>query len=169
MPYVTWSEAEEYALGPTRFRDEVMAGHVDTAQSHPFFDRQLRAVEIEVDQALDAGGYDHPLDTPITDEALRNAILGLLIGKLTATNSSKQQWMRDVETAGKALLSQIRAGEWAVVGAVEDDAASEESTGIGMIDSMYGDDAPQFDIGNPYATTHDVFRPLAAPRYRRFR
>jgi hypothetical protein len=101
---------------------------------------------------------------PLEDVQLRNAVIGVLIGLLTISNSNREAWMEKLEAAGYAWLAKIGDGEVTVIGA-STDSTDEIAAGAGTFHGTEIDD-PVFDIGDPRASVLDVFPSLTLPRTR---
>lgn len=152
MAYTTFAEVADKVGGVPRLVGDVMVGHADeTEESHPFFDSQAEVADREVDIALAQGGYETPLTTPLTDAKLKNAHLGVLLGLLSETSSSREEWMIDLEEAGREYLAQIAARQVTVVGG---EVVAEEADG-GIFGQL--DETPLFAIGDPYADVNSVY------------
>jgi hypothetical protein len=162
-PYVTWSEVASAVKGDKRLRD-LLLPLTETADAHPFFDEQAAAASQIADAELERGGYAVPLDAPLEDVQLRNAVIGVLIGLLTISNSNREAWMEKLEAAGYAWLAKIGDGEVTVIGA-STDSTDEIAAGAGTFHGTEIDD-PVFDIGDPRASVLDVFPSLTLPRTR---
>lgn len=161
MAYFTWAEvAARVPGGEGHLRSEVMAGHSDTADSHPWFDKMNAAVSREIDAQLERAGISTPLSTPIADAALNMHGIDYLIGKLSEANNRRAQWMADLQEAGLAYIMGIGEGSTPVLGS-EDSEDQTETQGL-ILGSYYRD--PQFDIADPEATIHDIFPDLAPGR-----
>jgi hypothetical protein len=162
MAYFTWAEVATRAGGEKRFRDAVMAGHSDTSDDHPWFDRMNDVVSRKIDAQLQLAGLAYPLETPIADHDLRMNGIDYLIGKLSETSDKRAQWMADLQESGLAYIMSIGAGDTPVLAA--EDAEDQTETQGQILGSYYRDH--QFDIAHPDATIHDVF-PDLGPSWRR--
>jgi hypothetical protein len=161
VAYLTFDEVAEAVGGARRLLTAVMVGsHGDTAESHPFFDRQLAVAAREVDVELARGGYAVPLDA-LTDPKVKNAALGILIGLLSETSSAREQWMIDLEAAGIAYLKRIGDRDGVTVLGATEDAAEERG-------EIFGSDPPTplFALGDPYSGVNEVYGSLGPSRRR---
>lgn len=164
---MTFAEVAEAVGGVKRLVKEggVYVGHHDeTDESHPFFDEMAAISDADVNQALSAGGYEYPLAS-LTDPKLRNAWLGIQIGYLSQSSSDREQWMKDLEAAGRDYLALIasRAPGVIVLGAVEADESDDAS---GAIFGQFEDNR-LFSVGDPYSDMNSVYGSLG-PGPRRF-
>lgn len=154
----------DFVEGEKRLTEDLIR-RSETAENHPYFDQQVAAAEVLADAALDAGGWVTPLGEPLTDPMLRNAIAGVVVGLLTQTNSSREQWMTTVYNEGMQHLKAIEEGTvTTIIGAVP----TEEAGGDLAIDGLLLDD-PVFDTADPDAASLRVFPPLGHPRPYRWR
>lgn len=164
MPYMTFAQVADEVGGVQRLVQRVyVGGHEDeTAEEHPYFDIQAAKADRDVNVALDRGGYETPLNA-LTDPKLRNAWLGIFIGYASQSSSQREQWMKDLQTAGEADLANIANGSLKVTGAtVKEVDTSSEETGI------WGDfdESPLFALGDPYSGINEVAPMLPGPRRR---
>lgn len=155
MAYQTFAEVANAVGGEKRLLNDVYVGHADeTAESHPYFDMHAATADRDVDIALDAGGYEYPLPS-LTDPKLRNAWLGIVIGYLSQASSDREQWMKDLEAAGRADLAAIASGQLKVLGATEADDTEEADLAImGQlpINSPFALDDPWSDVNRVYGS-----------------
>lgn len=154
MPYVTWAEVAGKVGGEKRLVEVVLAGHDDTADDHPFFDETAAVVDRLVDTALAKAGYEIPLEE-LTDPLLRDAWIGLFVGKATEASSSRERWMELHEASAKEYLDQLKGGELSVVGAEEEADTSAQIVGSYEDESVF--DSPTYDY---------VFGSLGPPPWR---
>jgi hypothetical protein len=159
MAYITIEHVIPVAYGERRLF-EMLKGTGDTASAHPELDRQLKAAEQEIDQALRRGGFETPLATPLQDETLVNAGIGVALGAATRGLSSREPWVDAMEKAGRAHLKAIGDGLiTSIVGA----ELAEDPTQTALMERAHGDE-PLFDLTDPYSPVHDVFPSLGQPR-----
>ena len=163
MAYLSFAEVLDEVGGAKRYHEDVETGRAETEESHPFFDQKAADSDSEINAELRRGGFLIPLATPLTDGKMRNIALGIYLGRLTQTNSNRQQWMIELEKAAKADLKAIGDGGAIVIGAEVDE--SETAGG-----DIFGSDTenPIFDFGDPYSSANDVFASLG-PGPRRWR
>lgn len=162
MPYLSWEFIAQFVQGEKRLREDVLLGHGETAESHPFFDEKAAAADRFANKQFRKAGYDTPLDE-IRDKDVKNALAGYYVGLFTETLSSREPWMETAYKTGKAYLESIGKGEITL----DEAELSDEPTGTGRSESRLVDE-PVFDLTDPYAAAHGVFRELRAPRGRRW-
>jgi hypothetical protein len=155
-PYVTWEEVAAAVQGEERLRDMLLP-RIETASVHPYFDQQVAVAQRLADVDLELAGYVVPL-TSITDTLLRHAIIGLVVGLLTESSSSREQWQIDLYNAGLAYFKKVREGA-PVGGLTVDDTPSTASILVGAGNN---DLAPIFDYEQPNAEVLSVFAGLGA-------
>lgn len=149
--------------GDKRLVQSVYVGHQDeTADNHPYFDDMAAIADRDVNLALESGGYEYPL-VSLTDVKLRNAWLGIVIGYLSQASSDREQWMKDLEAAGRADLAAIASRELKILGAIEADESEDASM------SIFGqqDETRLFAVGDPFSSVNSVFSNLG-PGPRRY-
>lgn len=167
MPYTTWAKVAAKVGGEDRLINAVLgAGRQDeTANDHPFFDSQSPLVDAEIDAALSDGGYVTPLAS-ITDPLLENAAIGLMVGRLSEDNSSREPWMEKMEASARLLLKAIAEGDHIVAGAVLA-TTDDESSG-----AVFGEnhEVPMWNALDPFSGVNEVFRSIGpSPWDRRWR
>jgi hypothetical protein len=155
MPYVTWAEVAEEVQGEQRLKDMLLP-RVETASVHPYFDQKLEVAEGLANSALRAAGYVTPL-AAVTDALFRESLIGVLIGYLTNSSSSREQWEIDRHNAGLAYFKALAKGDYVVEGA-ETDTDVNDSTSL-----ILGGGSPEpaiFDYTEGTAETLSVFADL---------
>jgi hypothetical protein len=154
MPYATWAKVADEMSEP-RLKDMLLP-HVETADSHPYFDQKSEAVDGIANAALRKAGYVTPLAV-VTDGLFRESYIGVLIGLLANTSSSREGWEVDRYNAGMVYFKALAKGEYTVEGA-ETDTDVDDSTSL-----ILGSGSPEpaiFDYTDGTAETLGVFADL---------
>mgnify|MGYP003423069955 CR=1 FL=1 len=162
MAYVTWAEVAEAVQGEQRLKD-ILIPRVETAESHPFFDQQLAVAQRRADVELEQAGYDTPLAS-VDDPLLKNAIIGLLVGLLTESSSSREAFMDALHESALAYFKRLGKGTITVLGADPDATPTAESL---MVESHATAGAFDFETGD--AEILGVFAGLGADPSRGWR
>lgn len=155
--YASWSQVAEAVEGEDRLKKLNPGLKNETADAHPFFGKQMALVDQIIDASVAEGGYETPLDIPLADARLQNAAIGIFVGEVTRSKSSREAWMDNMEKAGYAFLKAIAGGDLVLVGAEVD--VEVDATDRGMI--AISDAEPGiFDIGDPSASINSVLPPI---------
>lgn len=152
-PYVTWAQTAEIVKGEKRLK-EILLPKTETADVHPFFDKMVATASRIIDAALEKAGYSTPLDE-ITDLALQNAAVGIVVGLITEANDTRAPWMDALYKSGMAYLFRVEKGT-PVKGADEDATATMDLV------LSNGSDAAVFDGADADAEIHGVFADLGS-------
>lgn len=150
-PYASWAQVAEVVKGERRLKD-LLLPKTETAEAHPFFDQRSAVAARVVDASLTKAGYETPLDS-ITDVALQNAYIGILVGLLTEGNSNREPWMDLLYRSGLAYLAKIEKGT-PVLGVTADSSSTIDLVLFGA------ESSPVFDDADAYAEVHSVFANL---------
>jgi hypothetical protein len=130
MPYITWQKFAAAVQGEDRMKAMHAELATETAEVHPFFDSQLAIVERRVDVELEQAGYATPLDA-VTDPLLENAIVGLLVGVLTASLSNREQFHADLHAGALDYFKRLGKGTITVLGATADTTPTADALMMG--------------------------------------
>lgn len=167
MAYMTFQQVADMVGGTKRLTGSdtepgvMVGGAADTEEAHPIFDMHAAVADREVDVALKRGGYETPL-VALTDAKLRNAWLGIFIGLVSQSSSAREDWMKDLEKAGRADLAALSAGEFVVIGAVEEDTSEQANEAIFGQHEAFAD----FDQSDPFSGMNRVYSNLGGGRTR---
>lgn len=153
-PYVTWDEVADAVQGEERLI-ELLAPHADTAESHPWFDHQLRVAQRATDVDLERAGFVVPLVT-VDDPLLAHAIIGRLVGLLTEASSSREPFIDALVKGAEAYFKQLREEGTSVLGG---EVAAEAASSALMIGSN-PNPRPIFDYEAGMSEAENVFADL---------
>jgi hypothetical protein len=164
MPYATFAQVADYAMGVARLRDMLDGHAADLAaadnEPHPFFDTQVEIADREIDAALRAAGYATPLDTPY-DPLVTKISAALTIEHLTKGMDNRVAFIEGFASWAKDELAFIADGTRVIVGAVEAPEPFDDAQTEGIMA-----DVPLFDRIDPRAGVSNVFPTLDRWRVR---
>jgi len=157
MAYVTWMDVAT-EVGGVAVLKQLLIGHAEDRaaaddEPHPFFDQQVIRAQQYADKQLRKGGYTVPLETPITDEMLRRAIIFTVIAFISDVSTQPDAGMQDLGKWGRDYLKKIGEGEENVVGETPRTAAER---------AVFANahEVALFDYSDPTSPISDVFKPL---------
>lgn len=157
-PYFTWADVVSVAKGEKVLR-ELLAPSTDTSADHPVFDEHYETAVSIAEAELGRAGVQLPLPTPLQDAALRNAMIGVFLGNVTAGKSDREPWLDKLEAMGLKWLKRIGDGDLIIKGAASEDGGVSSMTTAGRI----GFNAPahySFDRDDDNAPINEVFSDL---------
>lgn len=158
-PYFTWDDVAKVVRGEKRLL-AMLAPSDDTSEDHPKFDDNYAVVVDLAEAEFANAGMKLPLPTPLTDAALRNAMIGAFIGTVTQSDSSREEWMDALSTSSAKYLQRIGRGEVPVKGAAIDGSTEANDGSAGRI-SFNAPAKFRFDIDDENSEINNVFPDLA--------
>lgn len=153
MAYVTREEIEDAVQGARRL-DEILEGRSDP---DAYLAGKITEAEQYANKKLARGGYDSPLDEPVTDQTFKSAVIGLVIGFATIGSSNREPFEERMYEIAVAYFDDVANGKMSIEGGARAESPSYASL-------LVSDPEPAaFDYADPDAEATRVFGTLAPP------